>query len=159
MKGDWASDDGDDPAFDIDFMRRFARLRFDMFGRDLFRLVDVPAERWMGSMSNLIEQMVSDIATQAVRLDELQLRMFLNWLAAHSGRLKAVAENVVELDVDALRGRDLQERFKSALKDWLESLPEQGVFWEYRTISFEIIWWRSLDASRLKWIAAAEAGR
>ena len=115
----------------------------------------------MGSMSDmnvLIEQMVLDIVTQAYQLDDLRLRMFLNWLAAHSGRMKVLAGNVLDMDIAVLRGTDLQEGFKSALKTWLESLPAQGMLWEYRTISFEIAWWRNLDPVRLKMIVESETG-
>ena len=42
---------------------------------------------------------------------------------------------------------------------WLESLPAQGMLWEYRTISFEIAWWRNLDPVRLKMIVESETGQ
>jgi hypothetical protein len=115
----------------------------------------------MGSMNDmnvLIEQMVLDIGTQVFQLDDLRLRMFLNWLSAHSGRLKALTGNVLNLDNAVLRGADMQEQFQSALKTWLESLPAQGMLWEYRTISVEIVWWRNLDPVRLKMIVESEAG-
>ena len=168
MKGGWVSDDGDDLAFSVGDVWRFACLRIDVYWRYLFRLENVPAGQppfwghWMGSMSELnvlIEQMVLDIGTQAFQLDDPRLRMFLNWLAAHSGRLKALTGNVLDMDIAVLRGSDMQEGFKSALKTWLESLPAQGMLWEYRTISVEIVWWRNLDPVRLKMIAESEAGQ
>jgi hypothetical protein len=116
----------------------------------------------MGSMNELnilIEQIVVDIGTQAFQLDDLRLRMFLNWLTPHSSRLKALTGNVLDMEVAVLRGSDMQERFQSALKTWLESLPAQGMLWEYRTISVEIVWWRNLDPVRLKMIAESEAGK
>jgi len=116
----------------------------------------------MGSMSELnvlIEQMVLDIGTQVYQLDDLRLRMFMNWLAAHSGMMKALTGNVLDMDIAVLRGSDMQEQFKSALKTWLESLPAQGMLWEYRTISVEIVWWRNLDPARLKMIVESEAGQ
>lgn len=161
MKGGWVFDDSDDLAFSIGGVWQFACLPIDLYWRYLFRLENVPAGQWMGSMNELnvlIEQMVLDIVTQAYQLDNLRLRMFLNWLAAHSGRLKAVISNVLDLEVAVLRGTNLQEGFKSALKTWLESLPAQGMLWEYRTISFEIAWWRNLDPVRLKMIVESEAG-
>jgi hypothetical protein len=84
--------------------------------------------------------------------------MFMNWLAAHSGMMKTVISNVLDMDIAVLRGSDMQEQFKSALKTWLESLPAQGMLWEYRTISVEIVWWRNLDPVRLKMIMESEAG-
>jgi hypothetical protein len=116
----------------------------------------------MGSMSELnvlIEQMVSDIGTQVFQLDDLRLRMFLNWLTAHSGTMKVSIGNFLDLDLAVLRGSDMQEGFKSALKTWLESLSAQGMLWEYRTISVEIVWWRNLDPVRLKMIVQSEAGQ
>lgn len=161
MKGGWVSDDSDDVAFSIGGVWRFACLRIDVYWRYLFRLENVPARQWMGSMSELnglIDQMVLDIGTQVFQLDDQRLRMFLNWLAAHSGSMKVLAGNVFDMDIAVLRGTDLQEGFQSALKTWLESLPAQGMLWEYRTISFEIAWWRNLDPVRLKMIMESEAG-
>ncbi|HAX69139.1 MAG TPA: hypothetical protein PKC99_01965 [Anaerolineales bacterium] len=162
MKGGWVSDDGDDLAFSVGDVWRFACLRIDVYWRYLFRLENVPARQWMGSMSELnvlIDQMVLDIGTHVFQLDDPRLRMFLNWLAAHSGSMKVLAGNVLDMDIAVLRGTDLQEGFKSALKTWLESLPAQGMLWEYRTISFEIAWWRNLDPVRLKMIVESETGQ
>jgi len=161
MTGDWVSDDSDDLAFSIGGMWRFVCLHIDLYWRYLFGLENVPAGQRMGSMSELnvlIEQMVLDIGTQVFQLDDLRLRMFLNWLAAHSGRMKVLTGNVLDMEVAVLRGSDMQEGFKSALNTWLESLPAQGMLWEYRTISVEIVWWRNLDPVRLKMIAESEAG-
>jgi len=162
MKGGWVSDDSDDVAFSIGGVWRFACLRIDVYWRYLFRLENVPARQWMGSMSELnvlIDQMVLDIGTHVFQLDDPRLRMFLNWLAAHSGSMKVLARNVFDMDIAVLRGSDMQEGFKSALKTWLESLPAQGMLWEYRTISFEIAWWRNLDTVRLKMIMESETGQ
>ena len=161
MKGGWVSDDSDDVAFSVGGVWRFACLRIDLYWSYLFRLENVPARQWMGSMSalhGLIDQMVLDIGTQVFQLDDQRLRMFLNWLAAHSGSMKVLAGNVFDMDIAVLRGTDLQEGFQSALKTWLESLPAQGMLWEYRTISFEIAWWRNLDPVRLKMIVESETG-
>ena len=161
MKGGWVSDDSDDVAFSVGGVWRFACLRIGVYWRYLFRLENVPAGQWMGSMSELnglIDQMVLDIGTQVFQLDDQRLRMFLNWLAAHSGSMKVLAGNIFDMDIAVLRGTDLQEGFKSALKTWLESLPAQGMLWEYRTISFEIAWWRNLDPVRLKMIVESETG-
>jgi hypothetical protein len=162
MKGGWVSDDSDDVAFSIGGVWRFACLRIDVYWRYLFRLENDPAGQWMGSMSELnvlIDQMVLDIGTHVFQLDDLRLRMFLNWLAAHSGSMKVLTGNVLDMDIAVLRGSDMQEGFKSALKTWLESLPAQGMLWEYRTISFEIAWWRNLDPVRLKMIVESETGQ
>jgi len=161
MKGGWVSDDRGDIAFSVGDVWWTACLCIDVHWRYLFRLENVPARQWMGSMSELnvlIDQMVLDIGTHVFQLDDPRLRMFLNWLAAHSGSMKVLARNVFDMDIAVLRGTDLQEGFKAALKTWLESLPAQGMLWEYRTISFEIAWWRNLDPVRLKMIVESETG-
>ena len=109
----------------------------------------------MGSMSDLnilIEQMVSNLSTQAFQLEDRRLQLFLNWLMDHSSEMK-VSLGTFEPD---LKGTDLQERFQSALKSWLQSLPPQGLLWEYQTITGEIQWWRDLDPSRWKMIIKTE---
>ena len=113
----------------------------------------------MNELKDLIGQMILDVGTQVFQLDDLRLRMFLNWLAAHSGRLNALTGNVLDPEIAVLHGTDMQERFKSALRSWLESLPAQGLLWEYRTISAEIVWWRDLDAHHLDMLMKSEAGR
>jgi hypothetical protein len=109
----------------------------------------------MGSMSDLdvlIEQMVSDLSTQALQLEDRRLRLFLNWLMDHSSEIKGSLGVIVT----GLKDADMQERFQSALKTWLQSLPAQGLLWEYRTITGEIGWWRDLDPFRLQMITKTE---
>lgn len=109
----------------------------------------------MGSMSDLdvlIEQMVSDLSTQAFQLEERRLRLFLNWLMDHSSEMKGSLGTFEPGSGDA----DMQERFRSALKTWLQSLPAQGLLWEYQTITGEIHWWRDLDPSRWKMIVRSD---
>lgn len=112
----------------------------------------------MSELNILIEQMVSDIGMQVYQLDDLRLQMFLNWLAAHAGGMKISIGNVIDMHSAVLRGIEMQERFKAALKTWLESLPAQGLLWEYRTISAEIGWWHNLDPFRLQAIVKSETG-
>ena len=109
----------------------------------------------MGSMNDLdvlIEKMVLDIGTQAWQLDDLRLRMFLNWLMDHSSEMKGSLGKFEPSSGDA----DMQEGFRSALKTWLLSLPAQGLLWEYQTLTGEIRWWRDLDPFRLKMIVKTE---
>jgi len=112
----------------------------------------------MGSMSDretLIEQVVLDISRQAFQLDDLCLPLFLNWLTAHSGKVR----DAIQMDIAAIRRADAEEQFKSALKAWLGSLPAQGLFWEYRLLLDEIAWWHDLDPRRLLMILKSEAGQ
>lgn len=109
----------------------------------------------MGSMSDvdvLIEQMVSDLSTQVFQLEDRRLQLFLNWLMAHGSEMKISLGTFEPGPGDA----DMQERFRSALKTWLQSLPAQGLLWEYQTITGEIRWWRDLDPFRLEMLMTPE---
>lgn len=104
----------------------------------------------------LIEQMVSEIGTQAWQLDVPRLRMFLDWLMSHSSEMKGLVGKVMDTDPALLRTIGGQEQFQSALTTWLPSLPVQGLLWEYQTIIGEIRWWHDLDPSRWKMIIKTE---
>lgn len=106
----------------------------------------------MSDMDVLIEQMVSDLSIQVFQLEERRLRLFLNWLMDHSSEMKVSLGAFEPGSGDA----DMQERFQSALKTWLQSLPAQGLLWEYRAITGEIGWWRDLDPFRLQMITKTE---
>lgn len=106
----------------------------------------------MSELNVLIEQMVSDLSTQAFQLEDRRLRLFMNWLMDHSSDMKA---SLGAIDT-GLKDADMQERFRSALKTWLQSLPAQGLLWEYQTITGEIRWWRDLNPSRWKMITKTE---
>ena len=77
-----------------------------------------------------IEQMVMDISTHALRLDEVRLQSFMGWLEAHSCSVKTARQG------------SMDEQLKEALKGWLESLPIPGLLWEYHLILNEIAWRR-----------------
>ena len=115
----------------------------------------------MNDMHILIEQMTLDISGQAIRLDDLRLRMFLNWLSAHGSKIKAISKSDgqpgkrIEFQSD---GR-MDECLKNGLRPWLESLSMQGLLWEYHLILSEIAWWRDLDPRRLVMILRSEAGK
>ena len=109
----------------------------------------------MSAIKVLIEQMVSDISSQAVRLDDLRLSMFLNWLIAHRSKVKAA----IRMDIAGLRKSDMEAQFKLALKTWLECLSVQGMLWEYHLILDELTWWCNLDPHRWKMILKSEAGK
>ncbi len=112
-------------------------------------------------MHILIEQMTSDISGQAIRLDDLRLRLFLNWLNAHSSKVNSIAGS----DGQAGKRMEFQsegridECLKNGLRTWFESLPMQGLLWEYHLILNEIAWWRDLDPRRLIRIMRSEAGK
>lgn len=118
----------------------------------------------MGSMNEwkeLLDQMAEDISGQVLRLDDVRLQLFLNWLNAHSSKVQstlAPGQILIQLDGVLLRQEDMEERLRSGLKTWFESLPMQGLLWEYHLVLDEIAWWHNLDAHRLKMILKSEAG-
>ena len=97
----------------------------------------------MTEMQILIEQVVVDISNEAARLGEIRLRLFLQWLSAHSSRVKEAQQSHIE---EAIQGPgSIDDRLKNGLKLWFESLPIPGLLWEYHLILDEINWWRILD--------------
>ena len=155
MKGGWVFDDRGGFAISVGGMWRTACLCRDLYRRFVFCLAFVPQRQRMGSMSDmdvLIEQMVSDLSTQAFQLEDRRLQLFLNWLMDHSSEMKTSLGKFEPGSGDV----DMQERFRSALKTWLPSLPPQGLLWEYQTITGEIQWWRDLDPSRWKMIVRSD---
>lgn len=103
----------------------------------------------MEQMNDLIEQMVKDISGQAQGLDPVRLGLFLGWLCAHCARVKAIP----------LQQEGIDGQLEPVLRSWFESLPAQGMLWEYRLILDEIAWWRELDAHRLNMLLKSESGR
>ena len=93
----------------------------------------------MNEMQILIEQVVVDISNEAARLGEIRLRLFLQWLSAHSSRVKESQQSHIEDQ------GSIDDRWKNGLKLWFESLPIPGLLWEYHLILDEINWWRILD--------------
>jgi hypothetical protein len=127
-----------------------------------------PPRQQMGSMNDmqfLIDQMVSDIFSQAVRLDDSRLHLFLNWLNAHSRQMKTITGadrqtwQQPQMDVEVLCKERLEESFKNGLRGWFESLPFPGLLWEHHLILDEIICWYALDPRRLIMILRSEAGQ
>ena len=108
----------------------------------------------MNDMQVLIEQMVSDISSQAVRLDKVRLQKFLEWLKSHSSKVKTVGQVHVEV---AVHGEgSIDDRLKNGLKSWLELLPMPGLLWEYRLLLNELAWWHDLDPRTLTRILRSE---
>lgn len=97
-----------------------------------------------------------------MRLDDLRLKLFLEWLKAHSNKVKAiprphVQEGLqVQMEVAFSREGNMEERLKGRLKMWLETLPMQEMLQEYRLVLDEIAWWRDLDARRLNMILKSD---
>jgi len=155
MTAGWVSDDCGDFTFSVGGVWWTACLCVDLYWRFVFCLAFVPPGKRLGSMTEmdvLIEQMVSDLSTQAFQLEDRRLRLFLNWLMDHSSEMKG---SIGRID-PGLREAEIHEHFQSALKTWLQSLSAQGLLWEYQTITAEICWWRNLDPFRLKMVPKTE---
>ena len=104
----------------------------------------------MNDMQVLIEQMVSDISSQAARLDEVRLQKFLEWLKSHSSKVKAVRQSPIEFVMQ--ENVNLMDSLMNGLKIWLDSLPLPGLLWEYHLVLNEIAWWGELGEQSLAMI-------
>ena len=102
-------------------------------------------------MEILISQLVSYIAFQAAKLDDLRLQMFLNWLASHSSAVRNGGPDPVK--VPSQSKEDHRSHLEKSLAIWFNSLSLSGLIWEYRLVLTEIRWWRDLDETRLTKIA------
>jgi len=91
----------------------------------------------MDEMEIPIEQMASDVASQAFDLEPSRLRLFLEWLVSHSSMVRG-SESI---RLETKDGKQVEMK----LKAWLQSLPPDGLSWEYRLLLGEIAWWRDLD--------------
>lgn len=165
MNGGWVSDGHNHSAFLGGILWRPARMCGCKCGHPLFSLDHIPKGQWMEPMNDLqvlIEQMAVDIFGQAMRLDDLRLRLFLGWLGSHSSKVKFARESAepdgkrVLLDIAMDREANIEEHLKLNLKTWFASLPLQGMLWEYHIILGEITWWRDLDPRRLIMILRSE---
>jgi hypothetical protein len=161
MNGGWVSHDRDPSAFLVGILWRLACFCARRYWCRLYSLGDVPQGQWMEPMNDmhiLIEQMISDICDQAIRLDDLRLRMFLNWLGAHGSKIKTITKSDEQPDkrIEFQSDGRMDECLKNGLRNWFESLSMQGLLWEYHLILNEIAWWRDLDPRRLAMILKSE---
>ena len=106
----------------------------------------------MDNSHALIDQMVTDISTQAAQLENVRLQLFLAWLKSHSSKMKAEYEIQIEIQVEG----NIDDHFKNGLKAWFTSLPIQGLLWEYNLLLGEIAWWRDVDPRTLARILKSE---
>lgn len=74
-----------------------------------------------------VDEMVDFISTQINALEPRRRYMFIEWLCAHSSRVKCVIN------------------LREGLSMWLDSMSVECAVREYRTITNEIGWWRNQD--------------
>lgn len=86
-----------------------------------------------------VEQMASKVASQAFELEPPRLRLFLDWLVSHSSMVRG-SESIQLESCD-------REQVELKLQAWFQSLPADGLAWEYKLLLGEITWWRNLDPS------------
>lgn len=116
----------------------------------------------MNDLEEFLDQMTVDISNQALWLDDVRLQLFLNWFAAHSSKIHSAliqGQALMQMDHVLLRQGDCEKALKSGLKIWFESLPMQGLLWDYHLILIENAWWHNLDGYRLNMILKSEAGK
>lgn len=76
----------------------------------------------MNDLNILIEQMAADISNRALRLDDVRLRLFLEWLIAHTSKVRAATGSEAQslqpfqMDIAFIREGNLEEHLKTGLK-------------------------------------------
>lgn len=157
MTDGWGFDDRDNPAWSfIVWRHRYGVCLYRP--RSLFSGLGIlPAGYTLVAMENmdiLIEQMISEISSRAVRLDDIRLKKFLEWLNTFSSKVRIVEQFHMEVAVHSEGA--IEDRLRDGLKQWLESLSIQNLLLEYRLILDEISWWHDLDPHSLSRILKSE---
>lgn len=113
-----------------------------LLGREYSMVANIiTAHKWMISNQWTVAEMVDGILVRFSTLDPRRKYMFIEWLQAHSGKVKNT-NNVCE-----------------GLTAWFESMRYENVQWEYRLIMDEISWWGNLDEQSLAKIMLADLTR
>lgn len=97
--------------------------------------------KWIQDGQSTASEMVEAIQSRYETLDPRRKYMFIEWLHAHSSRMKT-AVTVYE-----------------GLTAWFESMRYENLQWEYRLIMDEIDWWSNLDEHALSKIMLADLAR
>ncbi|MBI5952491.1 MAG: hypothetical protein HY865_12610 [Chloroflexi bacterium] len=86
-----------------------------------------------------VEQMASAVASKTFELEPSRLHLFLDWLVSHSSMVRG--SKAIQLETGG------REQVELKLKAWFQSLPTDGLAWEYSLLLGEIAWWRDLNSS------------
>jgi hypothetical protein len=97
--------------------------------------------KWIQCDQLTVAEMLEEIQARYETLDPGRRYMFIEWLRAHSSRVKAVASVCEGLD------------------SWFESMQSQNRRSEYHLIISEIDWWKNLDEQSLTRIMLADLTR
>lgn len=110
----------------------------------------------MNAFQILLDQMALDVTNEIARLDEAHLQKFLEWLQAHSYKVKTLNQLQKDFGFD---GEDKAEyQLKNSLREWFASSPIAGLLWEYRLLLNEIAWWHEHDSPSLAHVIPSEEG-
>lgn len=122
-------------------------LVFAGFGASFLCFVSLQPKGTCGTLTQA-ERMALDLSNQAVKMDNLRLWLFLEWLQCHCCRLSI---HWVDQDVDEIT---------KYLSCWLDTFALADLQSEYELITNEIGWWRDADEKTLlRCISKEFAGR
>lgn len=97
--------------------------------------------KWIQRGQRSVPEMVEHIQVRYEMLDLRRRYMFIEWLHAHSSRVKT-AVSICE-----------------GLTAWLEGMPYENLRREFRLIMAEIDWWSNLDEHSLTRIMLTDLAR
>ena len=97
--------------------------------------------KWIECDARSVPEMVKHIQVRYEMLDLRRRYMFVEWLHAHSSRVKT-AVSICE-----------------GLTAWFEAMQPENLRWEFRLILTEIDWWSNLDERSLTRIMLADLAR
>ena len=97
--------------------------------------------KWIECGQRTVSEMVEQIQFRYETLDPRRKYMFIEWLHAHSSRVKT-AITVYE-----------------GLTAWFEAMQHENLRWEFRLIMDEIDWWCNLDEHSLTRIMLTDLAR
>ena len=84
-------------------------------------------EKEMENSTLSVDEMVDFILSKIHTLDPRRRYMFIEWLCAHTSRVKCVIN------------------LRAGLNMWFDTLPAENTNWEYHLITNEIDWWQRQD--------------
>jgi hypothetical protein len=97
--------------------------------------------KWIQCGQLTVSEMVEQIQVRYETLDPRRKYMFIEWLQAHSDRVKTAV------------------RVCEGLTAWLEAMQHENLRWEFRLIMDEIDWWGNLDEESLTRMVLSDLAR
>jgi len=103
--------------------------------------VEVVKKYEMETMNLSVDEMVDSITAQIDELDPRRRYMFIEWLCAHGSQMQCTVN------------------IRASLNAWLDAMPTDNTFWEYRIITNEINWWRDQNERTIDRLLLDHLGR